>query len=170
MTTTRATFALTRTHPVASPRSPLQPTVVTKPPSQPGDSPTSVCPGDIHVPASARSPLQQGRRDGLLNVSDALSFVDSVKLQFAEQPEVYDEFLGIMKDFKFQLIDHLGVMERVSELFHCHPTLIQGFNAFCPPGYWMEASCGVGPNAVVIITPAGSAVYNPTTRRFQRRL
>ena len=48
-------------------------------------------------------PDQQGGGERPLNVSDALSYLDSVKLQFAEQPEVYNKFLDIMKDFKSQL-------------------------------------------------------------------
>ena len=51
-------------------------------------------------PLSASSPDQGGERP--LNVSDALSYLDSVKAQFSEQPEVYDKFLDIMKDFKSQ--------------------------------------------------------------------
>ena len=53
--------------------------------------------------SSAGSPDQQGGGERPLNVSDALSYLDSVKLQFAEQPEVYNKFLDIMKDFKSQL-------------------------------------------------------------------
>ena len=52
------------------------------------------------------SPVQSPESAGAersLNVIDALSFLDSVKLQFAEQPEVYHKFLDIMKDFKSQL-------------------------------------------------------------------
>lgn len=37
-----------------------------------------------------------------LNVKDALSYLDQVKLQFADQPDVYNKFLDIMKDFKSQ--------------------------------------------------------------------
>jgi paired amphipathic helix protein Sin3a len=37
-----------------------------------------------------------------LNVKDALSYLDQVKLQFQDQPEVYNRFLDIMKDFKAQ--------------------------------------------------------------------
>lgn len=37
-----------------------------------------------------------------LNVTDALSYLDAVKIQFAERPEVYNQFLDIMKDFKSQ--------------------------------------------------------------------
>jgi len=34
------------------------------------------------------------------NVTDALSYLDAVKLQFQERPGVFDIFLGIMTDFK----------------------------------------------------------------------
>lgn len=33
-----------------------------------------------------------------LNVKDALSYLDQVKVQFAEHPDVYNRFLDIMKD------------------------------------------------------------------------
>lgn len=35
-----------------------------------------------------------------LNVTDALSYLDAVKVQFQDKPEVYNHFLDIMKDFK----------------------------------------------------------------------
>ena len=38
-----------------------------------------------------------------LNVTDALSYLDAVKTQFMEQPDVYNNFLDIMKDFKSQV-------------------------------------------------------------------
>lgn len=38
-----------------------------------------------------------------LNVSDALGYLDQVKMQFSERPDVYNKFLDIMKDFKSQL-------------------------------------------------------------------
>lgn len=37
-----------------------------------------------------------------LNVKDALSYLDQVKIRFNDQPEVYNRFLDIMKDFKSQ--------------------------------------------------------------------
>lgn len=44
-----------------------------------------------------------------LNVKDALSYLDQVKFQFSGQPEVYNRFLDIMKDFKSQEIDTPGM-------------------------------------------------------------
>lgn len=38
-----------------------------------------------------------------LNVSDALGYLDAVKLQFQDKPDVYNHFLDIMKDFKSQV-------------------------------------------------------------------
>lgn len=37
-----------------------------------------------------------------LNVKDALTYLDQVKVKFSEQPEVYNRFLDIMKEFKSQ--------------------------------------------------------------------
>jgi paired amphipathic helix protein Sin3a len=74
------------------------------------------------MPAAAAGGLPQGQQP-ILNVSvskcatepplvvvvsdpcfaqDALSYLDQVKVQFHEQPDVYNRFLDIMKDFKSQ--------------------------------------------------------------------
>uniref|UniRef100_A0A673IJ23 Paired amphipathic helix protein Sin3a n=1 Tax=Sinocyclocheilus rhinocerous TaxID=307959 RepID=A0A673IJ23_9TELE len=73
------------------------------------------------------------------SVEDALSYLDQVKLQFGNQPQVYNDFLDIMKEFKSQSIDTPGVISRVSQLFKGHPDLIMGFNTFLPPGYKIES-------------------------------
>lgn len=65
----------------------------------------------------------------------ALDFLDQVKLQFQHQPQIYNYFLDVMKEFKAQTIDTPGVIARVSELFKGHDDLILGFNTFLPPGY-----------------------------------
>uniref|UniRef100_A0A8C2X9G6 Paired amphipathic helix protein Sin3b n=1 Tax=Cyclopterus lumpus TaxID=8103 RepID=A0A8C2X9G6_CYCLU len=69
---------------------------------------------------------------------DALSYLDQVKIRFANDPGIYNKFLDIMKEFKSQSIDTPGVINRVSQLFHGHPDLVLGFNAFLPPGYRIE--------------------------------
>ncbi|XP_053742174.1 SIN3 transcription regulator family member Aa isoform X1 [Synchiropus splendidus] len=86
-----------------------------------------------------------------LKVEDALSYLDLVKLQFGNQPQVYNDFLDIMKEFKSQSIDTPGVISRVSQLFKGHPDLIMGFNTFLPPGYKIE----VQPNDLVNVTTPG---------------
>ncbi|KAI9806637.1 MAG: hypothetical protein M1825_006094 [Sarcosagium campestre] len=91
-------------------------------------------------------------------LNDALSYLDQVKVQFVDQPDVYNRFLDIMKDFKSQAIDTPGVIERVSTLFAGHPNLIQGFNTFLPPGYRIECGTGDDPNAIRVTTPMGTTV------------
>jgi len=41
--------------------------------------------------------------DRPLNVTDALSYLDAVKVQFQDKPDVYNHFLDIMKDFKSEV-------------------------------------------------------------------
>ncbi|KAJ3415607.1 Transcriptional regulatory protein sin3 [Chytridiales sp. JEL 0842] len=114
---------------------------------------------------AAVPPLNQPRseQDGNyrpLNVKDALSYLDQVKLQFQDQPDVYNRFLDIMKDFKSQSIDTPGVIERVSTLFRGHPALIMGFNTFLPPGYRIEAGLNAH-DPIRVITPSGMETEMP---------
>ncbi|KAG5219818.1 Transcriptional regulatory protein [Salix suchowensis] len=81
-----------------------------------------------------------GGVDRPLNVSDALSYLDAVKVQFSHNPGVYNKFLDIMKEFKSMKIDTPGVIGRVTYLFDGHPSLIQGFNTFLPAGYRIECT------------------------------
>ncbi|CAO3579050.1 unnamed protein product [Absidia cylindrospora] len=96
-----------------------------------------------------------------LNVKDALTYLDQVKVQFSEHPEVYNKFLDIMKDFKSQAIDTPGVIERVSTLFRGHPLLISGFNTFLPPGYCIECITDENANDIIkVTTPTGTTTTN----------
>ena len=96
---------------------------------------------------------------------DALSYLDQVKVQFTDHPDVYNRFLDIMKDvraahsqqFKSQAIDTPGVIDRVSTLFRGQPSLIQGFNTFLPPGYRIECSMDQNDgNVITVTTPSGT--------------
>ena len=105
-------------------------------------------------------------------LNDALSYLDQVKVQFAGNPDVYNQFLDIMKDFKSQAIDTPGVIGRVSQLFKGNPSLIQGFNTFLPPGYRIECGTADDPNQIRVTTPMGTThspmgttVQPPTERR-----
>lgn len=94
----------------------------------------------------------QGHQFQKLKVEDALSYLDQVKYKFGNQPQVYNDFLDIMKEFKSQSIDTPGVIQRVSNLFRGHPELIVGFNTFLPLGYRIE----VQPNEQVQVSIPGS--------------
>ncbi|GFP56786.1 transcriptional regulatory protein SIN3 [Trichoderma asperellum] len=112
-----------------------------------------VAPGGHQIPGG----ITQGQQP-ILN--DALTYLDQVKVQFHDQPDVYNRFLDIMKDFKSQAIDTPGVINRVSELFAGHPNLIQGFNTFLPPGYRIECGAGNDPNTIRVTTPMGTTVQS----------
>lgn len=116
---------------------------------------------------------QEGART--LNVHDALSYLDAVKMQFFERPDVYNNFLDTMKDFKAQTyvtcclaswfslhsyfrIDTPGVIERVSTLFRGHDDLIQGFNMFLPVGYRIDASGEAA--TITVTTPEGTTTQS----------
>ncbi|XP_077964548.1 paired amphipathic helix protein Sin3b isoform X2 [Gasterosteus aculeatus] len=92
-----------------------------------------------------------------LKVEDALSYLDQVKIRFANDPGIYNKFLDIMKEFKSQSIDTPGVINRVSQLFHGHPDLVLGFNAFLPPGYRIE----VPKNGVAFLQSPFSTQVSP---------
>ncbi|KAG2448373.1 hypothetical protein HYH02_006955 [Chlamydomonas schloesseri] len=73
-----------------------------------------------------------------LTTNDALSYLREVKNRFADQKDVYDTFLEIMKEFKAARIDTTGVIHKVKQLFKGHRELILGFNTFLPRGYEIE--------------------------------
>ncbi|KAL3438750.1 hypothetical protein BDV09DRAFT_159592 [Aspergillus tetrazonus] len=119
------------------------------PPGQPlmafnGGGPS--IPGNVAALAQGQQPI----------LNDALSYLDQVKVRFVDQPDVYNRFLDIMKDFKSQAIDTPGVIQRVSNLFNGHPALIQGFNTFLPPGYRIECGTEDNPDAIRVTTPSGT--------------
>ncbi|ODO11875.1 hypothetical protein I350_00659 [Cryptococcus amylolentus CBS 6273] len=86
-----------------------------------------------------------------------------LQIQFNDQPDVYNRFLDVMKEFKGQVIDTPGVIDRVSTLFRGHPSLIQGFNTFLPPGYRIECFGGEGDASglITVTTPAGTVSQIP---------
>ncbi|XP_066509834.1 paired amphipathic helix protein Sin3a-like isoform X2 [Hoplias malabaricus] len=135
----------------------------------------SIGQGHSHTsPASAPTSGQQ-QQFQRLKVEDALSYLDQVKLQFGNQPQVYNDFLDIMKEFKSQSIDTPGVINRVSQLFKGHPDLIMGFNTFLPPGYKIEVQTNdlvnvTTPGQIHHITPHGISVQNiPLTPQHQNQ-
>ncbi|KAJ9271967.1 hypothetical protein DTO212C5_2048 [Paecilomyces variotii] len=128
------------------------------PPGQPMlgyNGPAPQIPGGVAALAQGQQPI----------LNDALSYLDQVKVRFVDQPDVYNRFLDIMKDFKSQAIDTPGVIQRVSTLFNGHPALIQGFNTFLPPGYRIECGTEDNPDAIRVTTPSGTNTLSMTRPR-----
>jgi paired amphipathic helix protein Sin3a len=99
-------------------------------------------------------------------VEDALLYLDQVKMAFGDKPEIYNEFLDIMKNFKAQEIDTPGVIQQVSHLFHGYNKLILGFNTFLPDGYKIELPLEGDETTMTVITPSGvsASVVVPTSK------
>ncbi|KAJ7674160.1 hypothetical protein B0H17DRAFT_1208186 [Mycena rosella] len=121
--------------------------------------PTNPSPTTDSTPAPFSDPQNHTPLDRPLNVTDALSYLDAVKVKFQDQPNVYNHFLDIMKEFKSQIIDTPGVIKRVSHLFNGHAVLIQGFNTFLPVGYRIECSKDAhDANYITVTTPTGTTM------------
>jgi histone deacetylase complex regulatory component SIN3 len=57
---------------------------------------------EVEMDADGEPDVEADGEERQLNVTDALSYLDAVKIQFADRPDVYNHFLDIMKDFKSQ--------------------------------------------------------------------
>lgn len=90
-----------------------------------------------------------------------------MKYKFGNQPQVYNDFLDIMKEFKSQSIDTPGVIQRVSNLFKGHPELIVGFNTFLPPGYKIEVQANDQGYAYQVSVSVPSPSGNITMQQTQ---
>ncbi|KAI8370605.1 uncharacterized protein BYT42DRAFT_538182 [Radiomyces spectabilis] len=142
------------TLPYRSPVTTSIPVRVSPPYERQRDAATQSPQASTVTPSSSGNPSAGGYRP--LNVKDALTYLDQVKVKFADQPDVYNRFLDIMKDFKSQAIDTPGVIERVSTLFKGYPALISGFNTFLPPGYRIECSVDAYERDIIkVTTPSG---------------
>ncbi|PBL00703.1 PAH2 domain-containing protein [Armillaria gallica] len=123
--------------------------------------PATPTPRPGEATAGPPSELKMPEAGWPLNVTDALSYLDAVRVQFQDKPEVYIRVFDILKDYKNQVIDTPGVIQRVSQLFHGNPTLIGGFNTLLPVGYRINVSADpLDPNTITVTTPQGTTTQS----------
>ncbi|KAL1738915.1 paired amphipathic helix [Schizophyllum fasciatum] len=104
---------------------------------------------DLPDPSGQHPSIQRS-----LNIMDALSYLDAIKATFGEhQPQIFNQFLDIMKEYQTDVTDTPSTVERVATLFAGHPALIQDFNTFLPDGYRIDCS---GESSITVITPTGT--------------
>lgn len=108
--------------------------------------------------------LDQSTQSRKLKIEDALFYMNKVKYEFSNQPEVYGDFLDLLGEFKTKRIDYPGVIARISNLFNGHPELIMGFNMWLPPNHqieiWKMKNLSVMfPSEVVTTSKAGNNVF-----------
>ncbi|XVF60417.1 hypothetical protein PTKIN_Ptkin08bG0044100 [Pterospermum kingtungense] len=102
-----------------------------------------------------------------LTTNDALTYLKEVKEMFQDQKEKYDMFLEVMKDFKAQRTDTVGVIARVKELFKGHNNLIYGFNTFLPKGYEITLDEDEAPPKKTVEFEEAISFVNKIKKRFQ---
>ncbi|GLT33331.1 hypothetical protein SLA2020_079300 [Shorea laevis] len=102
-----------------------------------------------------------------LTTNDALTYLKKVKEMFQDQTEKYDMFLEVMKDFKAQRTDTVGVIARVKELFKGHNNLIYGFNTFLPKGYEITLDEDENPPKKTVEFEEAISFVNKIKKRFQ---
>lgn len=111
-----------------------------------------------------------------LRVEDALMYLDQVKMEFGDRPQIYNEFLHIMKTFKSQEIDTPGVILRVTQLFQGNKALVLGFNTFLPDGFKIEIpDHGTGivyyrTPGQPLLTPIQNMMANRPENQFDQRM
>ncbi|KAH9244499.1 hypothetical protein BASA81_018099 [Batrachochytrium salamandrivorans] len=91
-----------------------------------GSSPIVTLPAPALAPATT-SPAAAGPKPGK---ADAEAYLNDVKKQFADQPQVYHDFVDLMKSFKAGSITTQNIIELVAKLFYGFPDLIDRFNQF----------------------------------------
>lgn len=103
-------------------------TIISNPPGPPQQQP--------HQPHQQQGQDQdQGQLPTLIN---ALSFLDQIKIQFADREHIYDTFLELMREFKRGDIDVPSVVGSVRKLFEEEDELLRGFDGFLPGGYRLQ--------------------------------
>eukprot|EP00979_Chaetoceros_neogracilis_P002192 scaffold383_cov229-Chaetoceros_neogracile.AAC.9 len=68
-------------------------------------------------------------------IEDAYLYLHQVKTVFKDRPQIYDDFLHIVKTFKAKKIDVPEAIALITRLFEGNAFLILGFNTFLPRGY-----------------------------------
>ncbi|CAN0924117.1 Paired amphipathic helix protein Sin3-like 3 [Linum grandiflorum] len=99
-----------------------------------------------------------------LTPDEALAYMKAAQDRLENEPEKYDEFLEVLKDFKAQRIDTAGVIERVNDLFKGHPDLMLDFHIISSKGHqitlpsndeqpWRSKNSLASTRIVHVITP-----------------
>ncbi|KLO13152.1 hypothetical protein SCHPADRAFT_904456 [Schizopora paradoxa] len=101
---------------------------------------------------------EQAERQRIM--SDAFTYIFTVKERFKDSVSQYTQFLDVMKDYRNDAIDVHCAMRRILVLLHGHTDLILGLQVFLPPGYRFERHTAAGPrgrDTFSIITPFGDS-------------
>lgn len=75
---------------------------------------------------------QQAPDGGQIEFNHAITYVNKIKTRFANQPDVYKQFLEILQTYQREQKPIAEVYEQVTELFAKSPDLLDDFKQFLP--------------------------------------
>lgn len=93
-----------------------------------------------------------------MEIKDAVGYLEQLKREDEKQPELYNKFLTIMRDFRLEKINTPQVLEQVTVLFRGKPWLIRNFLMFLPPEHIVIKSPEDNPHSIYISTPTGGKI------------
>lgn len=119
------------------------PTKITLPPASSMMKEVDPFPNSPHQPYQPPGDnIDDAEQEKQMKQKHAMDFLYKVRDQYSNKPNIYNEFLEIMKGFKSGSIETPQVIERVKDLFRGNDYLIEEFNLFLPPGYKIEPERG----------------------------
>ncbi|ELT99328.1 hypothetical protein CAPTEDRAFT_222624 [Capitella teleta] len=65
----------------------------------------------------------------------SIAYIMNVKKAYADDPNVYSAFMGVLKHYHSKKANELSTVNQVVGLFRTRPDLVLGFNEFLPPGF-----------------------------------
>ncbi|KAE8374013.1 hypothetical protein BDV26DRAFT_53630 [Aspergillus bertholletiae] len=101
-----------------------------QPNTKEGVSPGRIAP--TAMSSSGRSSQKGSGKDDCVGLGDAVSFINTIKDRFAEQPEVFTEFMLILQAYQRESLPLRKVYEQVEDLFDSEPDLMKDFKRFLP--------------------------------------
>ncbi|KAL5784331.1 hypothetical protein ACOSQ2_006723 [Xanthoceras sorbifolium] len=66
------------------------------------------------------------------------AYIKAVQIRFKDQPDLYNKFSGLLRDFRDQRIHAAALGLQIKKLFEGHEDLLLGFNGFMPEGYMIS--------------------------------
>lgn len=81
----------------------------------------------------ASAQLQTGDSPAAVNFDDCINYVNKVRKRFTNDPETYQEFLGVLQSYQ-QDRNVPKVCDEVRMIFENHPDLLQEFTIYLPEG------------------------------------
>ncbi|KIW99358.1 uncharacterized protein Z518_11346 [Rhinocladiella mackenziei CBS 650.93] len=81
---------------------------------------------------AGNSALGELKRGGPVEFNHAISYVNKIKNRFAQQPEIYKQFLEILQTYQRESKPIQDVYAQVTQLFISAPDLLEDFKQFLP--------------------------------------